>query len=50
VEPPPDIWWDWGAPVKPEPRHQELDLGDGRVLVLNGDRGPEEDIPVFHAN
>ena len=50
VAPPPDIWWECGAPAKPEPRHPELDLGDGLVLVLDGDPGPMDDLPVFHAN
>ena len=36
------------SPGKPEPRHPELDLSDGRVLVLDGDRGPTDDMPVFH--
>ena len=37
-------------PVRPEARHPELDLGDGRVLVLDGDRGPTDDLPVFRVN
>ena len=36
--------------VRPEPRHLEFDLGDGRVLVLDGDPGPMDDMPVFRAN
>ena len=50
IEPPPDIWWQCGAPARPEPRHPELDLGDGRVLVLDGDPGPTDDMPVFHVH
>ena len=50
IEPPPAIWWECGGPVRPEPRHPELDLGDGRVLVLDGDRGPTDDLPVFRVN
>ena len=49
-EPPPEIWWDCGSPVRPEPRHPELDFGEGRVLVLDGDPGPDEDWPVYYDN
>lgn len=47
TEPPPPIWWDCGGPVRPAPRHPELDLGDGRVLVLDGTahRGSGLDLP-----
>jgi hypothetical protein len=34
----------------PEPRHPELELGDGRILVLDGDPGPEDEWPVYAAN
>ena len=49
-DPPPPIWWECGAPVKPKPTHPELDLGEGRVLVLDGDAGPGDDWPVFSNN
>jgi len=50
TELPPDIWWECGAPVRPEPKPPELELEDGRVLVLDGDPGPGEQWPVFSAN
>jgi hypothetical protein len=50
TELPPAIWWECGGPAKPKPRHPELDLGDGRKLVLDGDPGPEDNLPVYHAN
>jgi hypothetical protein len=28
----------------------ELDLGDGRLLVLDGDPMPDDDLPLFSAN
>ena len=46
---PPAIWWECGAPVKPETAHPELALDDGNVLVLDGDPGPEDDWSVYPA-
>ena len=43
-------WHRAQAPVKPKPAHPELDLGDGRVLVLDGDAGAVDDWPVFSNN
>jgi hypothetical protein len=39
----------YGTPVKPKPTHPELDLGEGRLLVLDGEVGPD-DWPVFSNN
>jgi len=50
TELPPKIWWECGAPVRTEPKPPELELDDGRVLVLDGDPGPAEEWPVFSAN
>jgi hypothetical protein len=50
TEPPPAIWWECGEPVKPPPKHPELELDDGCVLVLDGEPGPEEEWPVYAAN
>jgi len=50
TEVPPKIWWECGAPVRPEPKPPELELDDGQVLVLDGDPGPAEECPVFSAN
>ena len=52
TEPPPAIWWECGSPVRPKPRQSELelDLGDGRLLVLDGDPMPEDELPLFSAN
>jgi hypothetical protein len=35
--------------VPPEPNHPELDLGEGRILVLDGDPAPGG-WPVFSNN
>ena len=48
-QPPPAIWWQHGSPVKPKPAHPELDLGEGRILVLDGEAAPD-DWPVFSNN
>lgn len=40
TELPPDIWWDCGAPVGSEPKPPELELDDGRILILDDDPGP----------
>ncbi len=50
TNPPPAVWWECGGRVKPQPKPPELDLGDGRVLVLDGDPIPEDDLPVFQSN
>jgi hypothetical protein len=50
TEPPPPIWWECGAPVRPEPPHPELRLDEQRILVLDGDPGPDENLPVYWAN
>jgi len=48
-DPPPQIWWEHGSPVRPKPTHPELDLGEGRILVLDGEPAPDE-WPVFSNN
>jgi hypothetical protein len=50
TELPPPIWWECGSPVKPKPTHPELDLGEGRVLVLDRAPGPIDNWPVFSNN
>jgi len=35
--------------LTPKPTHPELDLGEGRILVLDGDMAPD-DWPVFSNN
>jgi hypothetical protein len=47
---PPAIWWECGAPERPDSHHPELKLDDGCVLVLDGDPGPAEEWPVYSAN
>lgn len=52
TEAPPPIWWECGSPVRPQPRQEEmeLDLGDVRLLVLDGDPMPDNHLPLFSAN
>jgi hypothetical protein len=38
----PPLCWQHGTPVKPKPPHLELDLGEGRVLALDGEAAPDE--------
>jgi len=43
TELPPKIWWECGAPLRPEPKPPELELDDRQVLVLDGDPSPAEE-------